>query len=354
VPLVLAGLLVPAATLAAPTVPTFNAQIGGCFGGKVPVAGATVSVSWHDHSGKLKGSFTAHADSSGFWTPPAGTCNRQRVHPLDTLSARMGGSNPMQRTFAVPSLQMTFNRDSNVVAGVGPPNATLQMVVTGDELVITDDVCFTSVTTNSAGQFLLDTEDCRPGYDVRGGDSALADWTTAAGDVVSLTVVAPYIQLLQGTATVRGAAGPSAAVAVALRTSAFALRAGLSLEADLHGRWGGHLHTAAGSPVIPGPGNIVQGNWAGFVQFPVSHLSIAFNTATDTVQGTCMKFARYGLEIDQADGTLVEGRGSTTNSIGDTDLIDTSAIHHLVAGDVITLTCERASGDRFRLVKVVS
>lgn len=331
----------------------FHVVIGQCFIGEAP-ASASVHVVWKDGAGHTLKSFTVAASGTGSWHPPTDTCSSRKVKPLDRIRATVAAAS-LDRTFKVRRLSVAFDRKTDVVSGHGPASSTLQVLALrfplGDIFPTID--CPVMVATSASGAYHHDMTGCDgAGYDAAGGDRADVAWESPAGDSLVALGYAPWIRVTIGSPRIKGAVAASSSATIHLRKPNGVLRGTAHAHSNLWGMFSTRLHKASGDPARVRMGERIDGDWAGHVAFTVPVLSSTWDLTENTVVGHCMPNAPVALSVKF--GTSTSSIGGTTDSNGDTLTLDTDqGFHDLTSGDLVTLICQRKSGDQIARQQVI-
>jgi hypothetical protein len=103
---------------------------------------------------------------------------------------------------------------------------------------------------------------------------------------------------------------------------------------------------SGGSPVDVLPGDVIRGANPRGVKLTIPNLTLAFDTALDTVAGRCFASQRYRLDVNPGGGSVIRNAG--TDGRFSLDLGDLADPIDLASGTMLRITCESRAGDRVR------
>jgi hypothetical protein len=283
--LLLAGVL-PATASAAPVL-TFGASEDGlalrsnCIDGRGPVDSA-VRVVWKSATGTIKAVVDVATNGWGSWSYCSAT---RRLAVGDTIRAKSGQAD---RTFTMPNITLTANRDTNTFRGRGLPNTTSTLWYHAG--IFADFYESVDVTADGAGRWsFTDSE----GESASGGTDAEIYWTTPQGDNLAARLVVPYVHVTIGRPVVGGGTVGFGTAVVNLRdplTNDLLGRA--TAMSDEYGTFGGRFLDSTGDPVNARVGDRVVSPLADSIDWHVPNIEGSANPATDIVEGRC-----YSTEI---------------------------------------------------------
>jgi hypothetical protein len=329
---------------------TLNITVGGCFSGTGPPE-STLAIRWKSISGVLKGSFSVLTNSGGTWFLPDTACDAAFVQGGDFIRESM---NSQSHSFTVPSLSLAFDRDTDVVSGRSKPGSSVHLDVWLNPLAPTfelDPVCSTNAPVNSQGTFSHDFTNCDgSGYTATGGQFVDATWNDGVGDQLWRRSYAPFVSIKLGSAGLGGFVTPAATTTIQLRTSTGTQRATAVGQPTPDGVLAATLKNPGGTPVAVAAGNRIVGDWAGAVAFVIPQLTLAIDAGANTIVGHCMPHVPWYVLLRQ--GNASESYAGTTTASGATTKTD-AWLTDVQTGDRVDLLCQRRSGDRLHLVRVV-
>jgi hypothetical protein len=278
--LVLAGLM-PATVAAAPVMTFGNGYTGlvlrsHCINGHGP-ANAPVHVVWKSQGGTVKAVADVTSTASGAWEYCSSS---RRLAVGDTIRA---SSASYARTFTMPNITLTGNRETGAFRGRGLPG------VTGDLWyhagIFADYFENAQVTAGSDGRWVLPQSD---GSGASGGIQAEVFWTTPQGDVLIGRTVTPYVEVTIGRAFVSGGTQANSSAVVSLRDPVTdALRGRASTTSDDYGFFDGRFVNPSGQAVNTRVGDRVVSALSGSIDWHVPNIEGSADVANDMVNGRC-------------------------------------------------------------------
>jgi hypothetical protein len=283
--LLLAGVL-PATATAAPVL-TFGASEDGlvlrsnCIRGRGP-ADSTVRLNWKSATGSIK----AVVDVATSWWGSWSFCSAAKKLAVgDTIRARSGTAD---RTFTMPNITLTANRDTNTFRGRGLPHETATLWYHAG--IFADFYEDVPVTTDGVGRWSFTDPD---GESASGGTEAEIHWMTAQGDYLTARLMVPYVHVTIGRSLVSGGTVNMGRAVVNLRdplTNDLLGRA--TTTSDEYGSFVGRFLDSTGDPVNARVGDRVVSPLANSIDWHVPNIEGSASPATDIVEGRC-----YSTEI---------------------------------------------------------
>ena len=316
---------------------TFSYFVGDCslYGYATPDEHLRIIVK--DKHGQTRTHVDVVASGGGSWT--AGCLPTGPLKPGDTLVARDGSTTV--RTFHVPKLSFTIDRQANTASGKGPAGSQFQLTI---------DDCYPGYITCN-GEALQQTFPIPVGgafttpldfgYDVNGGDRFGADWTSTQLDTARILRHVPYLQVRVGKSKVTGEGTPGATVHLTLRSGSGQVRGTASAVPDRDGVWSATFKKN-GAPVKVRAGDRAGGDYAGDASLPVHAVALTWDGGDNTVSGTCFPSQKYGSYLYDTDGHrdyTVYGYADVAGDWTSYPLDDAST------GWVIKAWCQSARGD---------
>ncbi|MFO1541419.1 MAG: hypothetical protein ACKOTZ_13405 [Chloroflexota bacterium] len=338
-----AGALVPAGSLAAPSV-RFQLAIGNAsFEGTAdPDLVFTVVVTGAD--GTVKDRETITADSDGYWRSSVGA--RGNIAAGDRFRARVGSVTV--GSLRVPQLTVQGDRVTDRVRGRAPAGSTVSVRLitcpTGLADIGTCDVGMdVDRPVDAKGRWSWNAASEEP----RGGDRIYATWSSG-GSTVLVPGLFPFLSVRIGTSRLEGAILPGSRSRVSLERSGRRVATARALGYGTVGFIWARFRNAAGRNVAVAAGDIVRAPFAGDAELEVSSVSISVTGGTSAASGVC---------LPGGTGALAWGSGETRSYRGLTIGVDGTWDAELVpappAGATFELSCATQAGDVVRLVGTV-
>jgi hypothetical protein len=277
--LVIAGLM-PSAVSAAPVMTFGNGYTGlilgsNCVNGHGP-AGASVRVVWKSAAGALKAVVDVTSTNSGEWNYCSSS---RRLAVNDTIRA---STRSHARTFTMPNITLSGNRETGAFRGRGLPSATGDLWYHAG--IFADYFDNAQVTAGSDGRWSLPASE---GSGASGGIQAEVIWTTSQGDMLIGRAVTPYVEITIGRAFVSGGAQANTLGVVNLRDPLTnALRGRIASTSDDYGTFAGSF-TSSGRPVNARVGDRVVSPLSSSIDWHVPNIEGSASVADDMVNGRC-------------------------------------------------------------------
>ena len=305
-----------------------------CVAGHGP-GGKPVTVPVRSAAGHELGAHAVTADGAGHWK----ACfDGLIVEPGMTVTARHAAA---RRRVTVPGLTLRTDRPTDVLSGRGPAGKSLNLTLTR---CVFSDPCRVKhyvVTPDSHGHYRDDVSAANYPWDLEGGDKAVIEFQTAAGDLFHADSVTELMRVQYPNRAILQIYPPGSSVTVSLLSSTGSVRAEETRTAATSGAYtfrfvrGGHAVTIQ-------PGNVIRANFASDARMVWPHVGLVGNTATNHVSGTCLKNVPLEVTVNPPSSVNQEGM---TGSDGRFDLDFTSdgGIH---SGNTLLLVCRADTGDR--------
>jgi hypothetical protein len=297
-----------------------------------------LKITLRGSEGEYQGHFNVTSEADGYWEGRFwGT-----VDAGDRVTAAESDGSP-SRTYTVQPLSLSINRVTDVVSGRSVPNSHVSLEVYGCQSQSCNRNVDTSRATNGLGNFSLDTTSQ---YNIRGRDFVSAAWYSTQGDEQFYSLGAPSLTAWVGHNEAWGTARPRQDMAVWLFNSQGTQKAKFK---DRASPWDGDfdgLFSANNRAVNIRPGDYVDSNFAGDVQFQIIASNPAFNTGADTMSGKCFKNKLVMVSGHHEDFSARVEAEAMANSNGNFS-IDLMAAdgYDLQSGDTIEIECRNAKGD---------
>lgn len=350
------ALLVPApAALGVIYQVTFRTSIGACYVDGTGPANTTFTVTLKNAAGKKKASRQVTAGPGfGAWHIDC----LAKVAPGDVFYAqkKIGGSLFTLRKFSVPVIVPRFDRVTNKVAGKAPKRTWLELTAGRCEL---DGSCAqkTTGTVRASSTGAWSRSMAGVGYDPRGGDLIAVEWSDASTfdvDTVAYNDFVNRIEVVAGSAVVRGYGDPGAVVRITFLNAANKVRGtGTARASRTTGRFKVTVRTKSGAPVALAATNKVVGSVASNAKLTVgASLGVDLSdTANDHLQGHCYPDQPYLFRVDDHVTPVVfSGIADPTGFVEQTNA--TGQVP-MASGIDVTLVCQTAAGDRVQFSRTV-
>lgn len=320
---------------------TFNFGLGSsCMSGQGP-NNDLIHFTQKNAEGTVKGRRSATSDGTGYWSLTS--CFSQSIESGDKIAASDG---VLSRTFTVPTLSVTGNRQTDAVAGFGPHNSALKLYLNSCITFSCSDVKDVMVTTDASGTY---HHDFTAAHDIKGGDYVYVYWSSAHNDTVYTYGYFPYVDVVLGRSDFYGYANAGQLVSVSLRNGTTVKGAAKGVGSIHGGFFDADFRRRDGSPALPDPGNKVVSSFGASIT--LVSLTVAGHAASDTVTGTCpahRPFEVYAHDPSYPyranDYAYFDGVATATGHVS-ADMTADYPSFNLLHGDEVILSCKLASGD---------
>jgi hypothetical protein len=320
-----------------------------CFDGWATV-GSTVSYTWKDSAGNIKGQGEVQAsDPGGLWySECTEDFNGPLIEPTDKFNVSDGHST---RKFTIPALTIQLNRISDVIKGMAPAGTGVRVeylypAYPGWEILIDAK----KLPVHANGQWSFDITRYNS---IDGGDAAGMIWKSDLGDRVFMFASAPHLVVTIGKSTFAGEGNHYATVETALEDSATdATKASATIALGLNQGLTGTFRDTNGDPVAVSVGDRVVSNAAPDSTFVVPDIQFTADAATDRVTGTCSDAGRFteGVHIATYRSGIRRGYaysganadGTFSYHIGQNNFPSPAT---LKSGDKVLVRCFLVNGD---------
>jgi hypothetical protein len=279
--------LLPATVTAAPVMTFGNGSDGlmlnsNCISGGGP-ANAAVRVVWKSAGGAIKAVVDVPSHQDGGWSYCSAS---RRLAVGDTIRAKTGA---FDRTFTMPNITLTGNRETGAFRGRGLPGATGDLWYHAG--IFADYYENAQVTAGSDGRWVLPESE---GSGASGGIEAEVYWTTPQGDFLIGRAVTPYVEVTIGRPFASGGTQAYSSGVVSLRDPLTnALRGRVTATSDDYGFFDGRFMTSSGQPVNTRVGDRVVSPLSPSIDWHVPNIEGSADVANDMVDGRC-----YSTEIE--------------------------------------------------------
>jgi hypothetical protein len=324
--LLLAALAPLSAAAAGP--PPFIGRIGDCqVNGNGPLS-QSVAFTWRAANGRLKSRQTVMTDPGGEWQS---RCEpEERVESGDRLSRTISG---VTKKLTVPTLTVKVDRITDVVSGRAPAGSALHIEIFGRL-----GNAFHDLTVGGSGTYSQDFTVDQP---IFGSDDITVEWQNAAGSRIDVETQAPHVVVYRGESQFQVVTSAGKAVTVQLLDGATVVGTGTATGPT----FSGDFLDAHREPVVVKAGDTVKAPLvASDADFVVPAVTLAVNTATDVLSGTCLPDGQYLMHVNRRNndvsdefGGIADGAGHV--SVGFTGFID------IKSGDKARLECHTPAGD---------
>lgn len=323
-----------------------------CVGGEAP-KGARLRVTWKSASGTLKKSGRVKASSKGRWS----LCtSSKRVAQGDRIMAKLG---TRKLTAVVPRIDVSVDRESNVVSGLTKANQRLIIQVCWWREQYRDTYCdFREVQADGAGRFSADMDTVIAWGDLLGGDSVEV-FTVGSRQPHTFGRLqrVPYVEVLLGDDTLSGGYEPGGSLTVELQDSGQNEKASWTGIANRRakawsGVYKGNVHVSGlysgrfepSGPVAEVDDFVASPALPPTPGLPVRDIDVSAVAASDVVSGTCATKSRYQLRATTNGVTKTLPYRMTAQDGSFTQ--DLTGKHDVRTGTVVTATCFFWTGDR--------
>lgn len=336
------ALLLSAAPPAMAGVPfRFNIYIGNCGASGYGPSNDSFTVTLKNAEGRVKGSSPASSDGTGYWNTD--NCLGQDIEIGDKITADDGS---VHRTFTVPVLSISGDRQTDRVTGYGPHNASLALTLYDCITFSCQNVKALGVSTDGTGKF---QHDFTPAHDVKGGDYASVYWTSPHNDYVSTYSYFAYLNITLGRSDFWGYTKPNQVSSVSLKNGSTVKGTAHGVGDPHNGYFSADFRRANGSPGLPDVGNKVLPSFG--PAFTLANVTAVGHPATEMVTGTCpanRAFEAYAHDPTypyRADGyAYTDGTASPTGHVS-ANMTTNYPSFNLMHGDEVVLSCKLGSGD---------
>jgi hypothetical protein len=304
---------------------------------------AVVQITWKDANGNRKARVTRDADEGGRWIFCAGQ-NGPQVQTGDWISVEDMATNDTH-LLIVPTLTAFGNRVRDVYKGFGPAGTYIKVICSFSGGFEPCQQVW-RIRVSDEGKWSM-----RPGWDVRGGETMIAQLKTEAGDFVRAIANPPILTVRIGSPRVVGETRSGAALNVVLkRGSSLDVRATANLHASPYdGAFAGPLKNQAGNKVNVRPGDLISSDISADLQWVVPNINATGDSSTGHVTGRCHYDDPSGPQFGALrvlvlhNGEVIDG-SSIVDSMDENGFFD---IDELVfePGDQVLVRCGMATSD---------
>ena len=331
--------VVPATVSAATRPITIEVYIGNhCIIGRAS-DNANVALTLKTSDGTTKVHRNTTASAVGTWS----ICNLggNVVEIGDRIRVADGNS---VHHLTVPLLTAFGSRDRDSYKGRGPAGEYIKLIC---QFSNGFEPCTRTwrIRVSSEGKWSL-----RPGWDVRGGETADAQWKSPAGDIVRARATPAFLIVRIGSARVTGATRSGAhAVVVLKRGPALNIRAMANPESNpVDGRFSGRLRSQAGNKVLVRAGDLISSDISSEVEWFVPDIQATGDSSTQHVTGQCEYEDPSGAQSGDFE-ILAFRNGAFVSSSSITDGVDENGFFDVEmefqAGDRLLVRCGMGGGD---------
>lgn len=329
-----------ASPAAAATPPTFDVRLGDQCTTVSGTPTASGTVSQLTSTGAVLQ--TVNVAFGGDGTDQA--CFDDTFHPGMKIRGTAEG---ITRTFSIPYVSLAVDRTTDVIRG--RTRAGTQVKVTIDhrsKFTLGTEYTYNR-TPSSTGTWSVDTTSK---FNLVGGDSIHVE-VTSGPDHVDWWTAVPQLTVRINSSRVEALMLPGQAGNVVLRTGSGTLRGKASFAGsfDIEVNARNWFVNSYGTQVPARVGDTVSAPFQPSMAFTIPNLTVAVNSATDVVSGSCSANRRMLVGVHTGMMvTLIEAACSAAGTYS----VDTTATEDIQPGMRIVVSLKRTSGDVVERVKI--
>jgi hypothetical protein len=332
----------PAAIAGGPVPFTFTVYIGGCSVSGLGPNSASITITLKNAEGQLKAKTTVTSDSSGNWHQDY--CLNRSFESGDKVTASTAS---LSRTFTIPTLTATVDRQTDLVKGFGPPSTTLQLSLYSCITFGCTTVASPAVSTDGAGKF---QKDFTGTHDTKGGDYVYVYWTSPHGDTVATYTYFAMVDVILGRSEMTGDAAAGQGVSITLKHGS-TVKGTAHAAGAVHGNYfNADFRRSNGTPALPDIGDTVKPSFGS--AFTLTNISVVGHASTEMVTGKCPAHRPFQVYAHDPSYpyraqsySYQKGTAGATGTISADTHAGSYPTFNLSSGDEVILSCMLGSGD---------